>query len=127
MLKPLAGNFTFVLFTAGIVSARLLAIPVMAGSSGYAVAGADEITRVDVSADGGRSWHVATIEAHGGGRWAWRFWHAVLPLAPGPHELVVRAWDAADRTQPETPGETWNFKGYLSTAWHRVPVTAAPA
>ena len=40
VLKPLAGNFTFVLFTAGIVSAGLLAIPVMAGSSGYAVAGA---------------------------------------------------------------------------------------
>jgi NRAMP (natural resistance-associated macrophage protein)-like metal ion transporter len=40
VLKPLAGNFTFVLFTVGIVSAGLLAIPVMAGSSAYAVAGA---------------------------------------------------------------------------------------
>lgn len=40
MLKPLAGNFTFVLFTVGIVSAGLLAIPAMAGSSAYAVAGA---------------------------------------------------------------------------------------
>lgn len=40
VLKPLAGNFTFVLFTVGIVSAGMLAIPVMAGSSGYAVGGA---------------------------------------------------------------------------------------
>lgn len=40
VLMPLAGNFTFVLFTIGIVSAGLLAIPVMAGSSAYAVAGA---------------------------------------------------------------------------------------
>lgn len=40
VLKPLAGDFTFVLFTVGIVSAGLLAIPVMAGSSGYAVGGA---------------------------------------------------------------------------------------
>jgi NRAMP (natural resistance-associated macrophage protein)-like metal ion transporter len=40
VLKPLAGNFTFILFTVGIVSAGLLAIPVMAGSSAYAVGGA---------------------------------------------------------------------------------------
>jgi Mn2+/Fe2+ NRAMP family transporter len=40
VLKPPAGNFTFVLFTTGIVSAGLLAIPVMAGSSGYVVGGA---------------------------------------------------------------------------------------
>jgi len=39
-LRPLAGPFTFVLFTIGIVSSGLLAIPVMAGSSAYAVAGA---------------------------------------------------------------------------------------
>ena len=39
-LRPLAGQFTFVLFTLGIVSAGLLAIPVMAASSAYAVGGA---------------------------------------------------------------------------------------
>ena len=39
-LRPLAGPFTFILFTAGIVSSGLLAIPVMAGSSAYAVGGA---------------------------------------------------------------------------------------
>ncbi|MDQ2866025.1 MAG: divalent metal cation transporter [Candidatus Eremiobacteraeota bacterium] len=39
-LRPLAGPLTFILFTAGIVSSGLLAIPVMAGSSAYAVAGA---------------------------------------------------------------------------------------
>jgi len=40
VLKPLAGGFTFLLFSVGIVSAGLLAIPVMAGSSAYAVGGA---------------------------------------------------------------------------------------
>ncbi|MDP9024108.1 MAG: Nramp family divalent metal transporter [Candidatus Eremiobacteraeota bacterium] len=39
-LRPLAGPFTFVLFATGIISAGMLAIPVMAGSSAYAVAGA---------------------------------------------------------------------------------------
>ena len=37
MLRPLAGPATFVLFTVGIVSAGLLALPVLAGSSAYAI------------------------------------------------------------------------------------------
>jgi NRAMP (natural resistance-associated macrophage protein)-like metal ion transporter len=39
-LRPIAGNFAFLLFTMGIVGTGLLAIPVLAGSAGYAVAGA---------------------------------------------------------------------------------------
>lgn len=37
-LRPLAGNLTFVLFSLGIVGTGLLAVPVLAGSAGYAVA-----------------------------------------------------------------------------------------
>ena len=37
-LRPLAGNFAFLLFAAGIVGTGLLAIPVLAGSAAYAVA-----------------------------------------------------------------------------------------
>jgi Mn2+/Fe2+ NRAMP family transporter len=37
-LQPVAGRFAFVLFAAGIVGTGLLAIPVLAGSSGYALA-----------------------------------------------------------------------------------------
>jgi sulfite oxidase len=40
----------------------------------------------------------------------------------GEHELNVWAWDGAGQTQPERPDDTWNFKGYLSAAWHRVRV-----
>ena len=36
-LKPIAGPFAFLLFSAGIVGTGLLAIPVLAGSAGYAV------------------------------------------------------------------------------------------
>lgn len=36
-LKPLAGDAAFILFTAGIVGTGFLAIPVLAGASGYAV------------------------------------------------------------------------------------------
>jgi Mn2+/Fe2+ NRAMP family transporter len=37
-LRPIAGNFAFVLFAAGIVGTGLLAVPVLAGSAAYAVA-----------------------------------------------------------------------------------------
>jgi NRAMP (natural resistance-associated macrophage protein)-like metal ion transporter len=39
-LRPIAGDFAFVLFSAGIVGTGLLAIPVLAGSAAYAIAGA---------------------------------------------------------------------------------------
>jgi len=37
-LRPLAGPFTFVLFSTGIIGTGLLAVPVLAGSAAYAVA-----------------------------------------------------------------------------------------
>ena len=37
-LRPIAGNFAFLLFSAGIVGTGLLAVPVLAGSAAYAVA-----------------------------------------------------------------------------------------
>ncbi len=92
---------------------------------GYAIATDRAITRVDVSINGGRQWRQAMIEDHGNARWSWTLWHATLDIPAGEHELVVRAWDAAGQTQPAEPDDTWNFKGYLSAAWHRVRVTAA--
>ena len=37
-LRPLAGGFTFLLFSLGIIGTGMLAVPVLAGSAGYAVA-----------------------------------------------------------------------------------------
>ncbi|HTD05795.1 divalent metal cation transporter [Undibacterium sp.] len=39
-LRPIAGEFAFLMFSAGIIGTGLLAIPVLAGSSAYAIAGA---------------------------------------------------------------------------------------
>jgi Mn2+/Fe2+ NRAMP family transporter len=39
-LRPIAGEFAFLLFSAGIIGTGLLAIPVLAGSAAYAVADA---------------------------------------------------------------------------------------
>ena len=90
---------------------------------GYATASARRITRVDVSKDGGRTWAQAALEHDSAAPWSWTFWQASLDLPEGEHELAVRAWDSAGQTQPRSPEDTWNFKGYLSAAWHRVPVT----
>jgi NRAMP (natural resistance-associated macrophage protein)-like metal ion transporter len=39
-LRPIAGEFAFMLFSAGIIGTGMLAIPVLGGSSAYAMAGA---------------------------------------------------------------------------------------
>src|SRR5262245_53484073 len=88
---------------------------------GYALAGGNRrIARVDVSGDGGRTW--TTSRRQHDEPWSWQFWEARLTLAPGPAELVARAWDSAANTQPERPESVWNLKGYMNNAWHRVRV-----
>lgn len=92
---------------------------------GYAAAGGDRtIARVDVSADGGQTWQQAQLEADGG-PWSWSLWSLPLVLAPGTHHLVVRAVDSSGTMQPATPDHGWNFKGYMSNAWHRITLTIA--
>ena len=91
---------------------------------GYAIATARGVTRVDVSADGGRSWRQAELERRPDAPWSWTFWQARLELSKGEHELVVRAWDSAGQTQPALLGDVWNPKGYLCAAWHRIRVRA---
>ena len=89
---------------------------------GWAVAGGGrEVARVDVSVDGGKSWTTASFKAGETG-WTWRFWEASLDLAAGEHEILCRAFDDAAQTQPSSPAQVWNFKGYANNAWHRVRV-----
>ena len=92
---------------------------------GYAIASDRAVARVDVSTDGGRSWAQARIERDADAPYAWTFWEIERELTTGEHELAVRAWDSAGQTQPAAPDDTWNYKGYLSAAWHRVRVTVA--
>ena len=89
---------------------------------GWATVSGRDITRVDVSMDGGRNWHQAMLRHDIDAPWSWTFWEVMLDLTKGEHELVVRAWDSAGQTQPALPDDTWNFKGYLNAAWHRIRV-----
>ncbi len=91
---------------------------------GYAFAGGERyVARVDVSLDGGATWSQAELDDDLG-PWAWRHWRTVLDLAPGDHEIVVRAWDSSAATQPETEAALWNPKGYVNNARPRVRVHA---
>ena len=92
---------------------------------GYAFAGDDRgIVRVDVSCDGGASWRQAEL-LEDLGPWAWRRWRLVTDVAPGPLELVARAWDSAAATQPEDAAAIWNPGGYANNSWARVEVSVA--
>ena len=92
--------------------------------SGYAFAGGDrEIVRVDVSADGGRTWQQADLDEQLG-PWTWRLWRTTLTLPVGEHEIVARAWDSSATLQPEHAASLWNPKGYINNAWPSITVTA---
>ena len=93
---------------------------------GYAFAGGERhVARVDVSLDGGAHWSQAEL-LEDLGRWAWRHWRIIEDLAPGEHEILVRAWDSSAATQPEDEAALWNPKGYVNNARPRVRVRAAP-
>ncbi len=102
--------------------------------------GGRPIVRVDVSADGGETWHAARktggSEQRRGRAWAWTFWEATIPVsmeilenAGGKHEVEVccKAVDLSYNVQPDTVGPIWNLRGCLSNAWHRVRLRVPPA
>jgi sulfite oxidase len=90
---------------------------------GYAFAGGERhVARVDVSLDGARWTQAELLDDLG--PWAWRQWRITLELAPGAHEIVVRAWDSSAATQPEDEAALWNPKGYVNNARPRVHVHA---
>ena len=83
-------------------------------------AGGGPLARVELSLDGGRSW-CETRRVGPGERWAWTFWEVDVP---GAHTLMARAVGADGGTQPPSPQETWNVKGYGNNAWYRVTLRA---
>jgi len=95
--------------------------------SGYAVGrGGCPVERIEVSADGGQTWTEAALRGVGR-QWAWQLWSAVVRLSPGPQTLVARAVDSNGHTQPAEVSATWNYKGYMNNAWHRVEVQVSDA
>lgn len=68
---------------------------------GAAWAGESDVTKVEVSDDGGRTWAESKLIGEPV-RYAWRFWEHEwqTPASPGRHVVMARATDSRGRTQP---------------------------
>ncbi|XP_045468977.1 sulfite oxidase-like isoform X1 [Harmonia axyridis] len=98
-------------------------------AKGYAWSGGgQEIVRVDVSCDGGKTWHVAKFDFHDANKspqhWSWTLWSCDLPVPKGTNkmEIIVKAVDSSYNTQPELFENIWNLRGVLNNAYHRIKV-----
>jgi sulfite oxidase len=85
--------------------------------------GMAQITSVEVSVDGGKTWMNADVKA-GESPWAWYRWSAKATLASGSNVLMCRATDALGRTQPLDGLSRWNPRGYEWNGVDRVEITA---
>src|SRR6266568_50998 len=69
---------------------------------GRAWSGAGAITQVEVSMDGGQTWHAAHLEPPRE-RWLWGRWSYVWDAQPGQYRVMSRATDELGRVEPQTP------------------------
>ncbi|KAK1054168.1 hypothetical protein LTR74_016032 [Friedmanniomyces endolithicus] len=102
---------------------------------GYAFAGGGRhIARVDVSLDEGRTWLQAQLQEDGSKvgasgspddrrAWAWKQCSAAVPATQVSGKFCVKATDDSYNVQPDTFEPTYNFRGNLAKAWHRVLVS----
>lgn len=113
--------------------------------------GGRKIVRVDVSADGGKTWEQAELtsgaQQPSERAWAWVLWEATIDpdvlqrlavqaavseqpeldngnkATPGRWlRLVCKATDESFNTQPESAASIWNLRGILNNSWHTVHV-----
>jgi len=77
------------------------------------------ITKVEVSADGGKTWKDAKI-AQQSGQWSWYAFEYAWDAKGGNAVLTSRATDAKGNVQPEIP--PFNKNGYQYNGWWMVPV-----
>ncbi len=86
---------------------------------GRAWAGRSDVSRVEVSTDGGSAWSDAILGERPS-PFAWREWGYEWQAKPGRYELCVRATDTKGNTQPLS--QPWNFLGMGDNMVQRVPV-----
>ena len=79
------------------------------------------IRTVEISLDGGQSWHKATLDQNNG-RYAWRMWtFNVTPKSKGTMSVMSRATNVDGETQPIRA--TWNPGGYMYNAVDSIDLT----
>ncbi|WP_458207874.1 sulfite oxidase [Haladaptatus sp. NG-SE-30] len=98
--------------------------------TGIAWAGEDDVERVEISVDGGQTWHEAEFVGPDLGQHAVRKFRYVWDAEPGEKTLLSRATDECGRSQPATISDPeaglrgiegteypWNQKGYGNNAY----------
>jgi DMSO/TMAO reductase YedYZ molybdopterin-dependent catalytic subunit len=87
------------------------------------IKGGNGIAKVEVSTDGGNSWHQATLKQDYG-RFSWRQWHQVFePKHPGAYPIMARATSRSGASQPLEPIP--NPSGYHHNAVQKITIQAA--
>ena len=91
--------------------------------TGWAIAGRAGIARVEISTDGGKTWHAAQIFSNPIPSQMWAFWKYVWADPPkGKHTLRVRASDGSGRLQTSERSAEWPNG---STGYHTITVEVA--
>jgi sulfite oxidase len=93
--------------------------------AGTAWSGHPPVEEVEVSVDGGSSWHRAEL-GPAPSPYAARPWRCQVQLDAGAYTIMARAKDREGNTQPTEP--VWNARGYGNNVTHRIRlnVTEAP-
>lgn len=87
---------------------------------GVTWAGEADVTKVEISIDGGASWNDAQL-GKDYARYSWRLWtYKWKVVTSGAYVILSRATDSQGRTQPASA--VWNPSGYLYNAYDRVNV-----
>ncbi|CAF4171035.1 unnamed protein product, partial [Rotaria magnacalcarata] len=94
---------------------------------GYALSGGGkQIQNVQVSLDHGKTWLEAELEQLAEPHmraWAWTLWTYHIPfddLPSKPFDIICRATDTNENSQPESPVGIWNVLGHMNNAWHKI-------
>jgi len=102
--------------------------PVKAGLvqiTGVAMGGLEDVAKVDVSLDGGKTWQAARLVGPDLGKYAWRQFVLAANLKAGQYDVSCRVTTKAGVEQVATSTE--NAAGYLNSGWlaHTVKINVA--
>ena len=89
---------------------------------GIAMGGDSGVAKVELSADGGKSWEPTTL-GKDYGKYSFRQWEARLALAKGNHALMARCTNLAGDAQPTSPN--WNTSGFMRNVIETIRFAAA--
>lgn len=103
-------------------------VPVKAGLvqiMGVAMGGLEDVAKVDVSLDGGKTWQAARLVGPDLGKYAWRQFVLASNLKAGQYDVSCRVTTKAGVEQVATSTE--NAAGYLNSGWiaHTVKINVA--